>query len=152
RRSGAALALAPAFTVLRLLAYVSLPALFLFPPAGDHLGGANWSGAAAWLVIGIPVLAAVSTYAVWLYTYDMRSVGVVVGLLLIVLRLGVFATLALAFLLPAEQPVDKRTEHSEVVLLFDVSDSMLNVDDLPRKGESLDSLLSRQAKVLKFLT
>ncbi|HKB36683.1 MAG TPA: VWA domain-containing protein, partial [Gemmataceae bacterium] len=76
-------------------------------------------------------------------------------LLLWLLRVSVYALLALVFLLPSRQHFyTTQTERtSRVVLLYDVSLSMKEArDGLPTKGGSLKDVPSRQDKVLEFLT
>src|SRR5262249_34186495 len=68
------------------------------------------------------------------------------------LRVTVYALLALVFLLPALQTWEESRTESKVVMVFDVSGSMLFTrDEVPTDQTPLDKLLTRQDKVLRFL-
>src|SRR5205085_12326200 len=57
------------------------------------------------------------------------------------------------FLLPGCQTFDKTEYRSKVLMLFDVSGSMVNtIDDLPEPGQDPAKLPTRQDKVIHFVT
>jgi len=105
-----------------------------------------------WLAILIPVLLIAFAYVIWMYVRDGRSVGWAWASVLGALRIAVYIILALVFLLPAEQTWDRTENRSKVILLFDVSGSMASKDDLPSEAMPVEKLLSRQDKVIQFLT
>src|SRR5438445_8644990 len=105
-----------------------------------------------WLAILIPVLLIAFGYVAWMYVRDGRSVGWGWASLLGALRITVYIILALVFLLPAEQTWDRTETRSKVILLLDVSGSMASKDDLPAAGMPVETLLSRQDKIIRFLT
>lgn len=116
-----------------------------------HLGSREVDGR-FWLVILVPVLLAAGAYVVWMYARDSRSVGVGWATLLAALRCGAYALLTLVFLLPAWQTLETRRTTSKVVVVLDVSGSTGTKDDLPTDTVPVDRLLSRQDKVIRFLT
>src|SRR5262245_31712730 len=70
-----------------------------------------------WLVALAVALAAALFYVAWMYVKDSATVGKAWATLLGLLRLCVYAILALVFLLPARQSyVETRTE-SKVILI-----------------------------------
>jgi hypothetical protein len=103
-----------------------------------------------WWLLLVPVLAIGLTYVGIMYFRDARSVHPAWASVLAVLRTVVYLILAFVFLLPASQQVKKEERRSRVALLFDVSASMQEVDDVAEDG-NLKSLLMRQEKILKFL-
>jgi hypothetical protein len=105
-----------------------------------------------WLAILIPILLIAFGYVAWMYVRDGRSVGWGWASLLGALRITVYIILALVFLLPAEQTWDRTETRSKVILLLDVSGSMASKDDLPSEAVPVEKLLSRQDKVIQFLT
>src|SRR5947209_1154334 len=105
-----------------------------------------------WLAILIPILLIAFAYVIWMYVRDGRAVGWAWASVLGALRLAVYIILALVFLLPAEQTWDRTQTRSKVILLFDVSGSMASKDDLPAAGMPVETLLSRQDKIIRFLT
>jgi len=105
-----------------------------------------------WLAILIPVLVIAFAYVVWMYVRDGRSIGWGWASLLGTLRVAVYLILALVFLLPAEQTWERTETRSKVILLIDVSGSMASKDDLPSEAMPVEKLLSRQDKVIQFLT
>jgi hypothetical protein len=104
-----------------------------------------------WLVVLITVLAVAFFYVGWMYRKDARGVGLFWATFLGLLRAGVYAILALVFLLPAVQSGEKQTFTSKVVLGFDVSGSMDTRDDIPGPNQKWDTLKGRQDKLLDFL-
>src|SRR6266851_2353088 len=105
-----------------------------------------------WLAILIPVLLIAFAYVIWMYVRDGRPVGWAWASVLGALRIAVYIILALVFLLPAEQTWDRTQTRSKVILLFDVSGSMASKDDLPSEAMPVEKLLSRQDKIIQFLT
>lgn len=126
---------------------------FVFRRLADslHLAGRELDGR-IWLAVLIPVLILAAVYVVWMYVRDSRTVGVGWATLLGALRLCVYAILTLVFLLPAWQNWEITRASSKVVLLFDVSGSTAAKDDLPTESMPVEKLLSRQDKVIRFLT
>ncbi len=105
-----------------------------------------------WLAILIPVLIIAFGYVIWMYVRDGRAIGWPWATALGALRVAVYVILALVFLLPAEQTWDRTETRSKVILLFDVSGSMGSKDDLPNDQMPAEKLLSRQDKIIQFLT
>jgi hypothetical protein len=105
-----------------------------------------------WLAILIPVLIIAFGYVIWMYVRDGRAIGWPWATVLGALRVTVYIILALVFLLPAEQTWDRTETRSKVILLFDVSGSMGSKDDLPNERMPAEKLLSRQDKIIQFLT
>jgi len=105
-----------------------------------------------WLAILIPVLIIAFGYVIWMYVRDGRAIGWPWATVLGALRVTVYVILALVFLLPAEQTWDRTETRSKVILLFDVSGSMGSKDDLPNERMPAEKLLSRQDKIIQFLT
>src|SRR5262245_11050556 len=76
--------------------------------------------AEVWLAVLAVVLAAALFYVAWMYVKDSATVGRAWATLLGLLRLGVYAILALVFLLPARQSyLETRTE-AKVIVVNDV--------------------------------
>lgn len=106
-----------------------------------------------WLAIIIPILILGFIYVVWMYVRDSRSVGWRWATFLGALRSLVYIILALVFLLPGIQTWDRIETRSKVVLLIDVSGSMQNSkDELPTEAMPVEKLLTRQDKLIRFLT
>ena len=119
---------------------------FLLPSVPKVAGGNLW-----WYITGA-VLAVGLAYVGWMYFRDSRGVGPLWASLLGLVRAGALTLLAFFFMLPAIQPYDEVYSRSKVLVLFDVSGSMVHVsDDLPDETHPLDSLPTRQDKVLAFL-
>jgi hypothetical protein len=104
-----------------------------------------------WLVLG-PVVAIAFVYVGFMYYRDAHSVGIGWATFLGLLRSAVYLILAAFFLLPAKQENTRTEIRSKVVVVFDVSASLNEVDDVPNEGQDPRTLLSRQDKVLKFLS
>ncbi len=105
-----------------------------------------------WLAVLIPVLILGLVYVVLMYRRESRTIGFGWAALLGGLRTLVYAILAAVFLLPAWQTWDVSENRSKVILLLDVSGSMGAKDDLPTDTIPVDRLLSRQDKVIRFLS
>jgi hypothetical protein len=105
-----------------------------------------------WLAVLIPVFVAAAVYVVWMCVRDSRTVGRGWAAFLAGLRIAVYALLAVIFLLPAWQAWDKIEDRSKVLVLLDVSGSMGSKDDIPSESMPVDKLLTRQDKVIRFLT
>jgi hypothetical protein len=105
-----------------------------------------------WILVLTLVLAVGFFYVGWMYKRDSRSVGWAWASLLGFLRSCVYAVLAAVFLLPALQTWDRTELHSKVVLAQDVSGSMSNKDDIPTDTMPVEKLLTRQDKIIQFLT
>lgn len=116
-----------------------------------HLGSKEYSGY-LWLAILIPLLLLGIVYVIWMYVRDGRGIGWPWATFLAGLRLAVYFILAAVFLLPGFQTWDKSETRSKVVVLFDVSGSMASKDDLPTEALPVEKLLSREDKVIRFLT
>jgi hypothetical protein len=105
-----------------------------------------------WWVILVPFLAVGLFYVGMMYFRDAQSIHPLWAAFLGTLRCLVYATLAVVFLLPGCQHYDVTERVSRVLVLFDVSDSMNAIDDIPVPGEDIKSLLSRQDKIIRLLT
>jgi hypothetical protein len=105
-----------------------------------------------WILVLVLVLSTGIFYVGWMYKRDSQSVGKIWASFLGLLRICVYLVLAAVFLLPALQTWDRTELHSKVVLLPDVSGSMLSKDDLPTDTMPVEKLASRQDKVIRFLT
>src|SRR5262249_49120912 len=68
------------------------------------------------------------------------------------IRLSVYAVLIFIFLLPGCQHFKAEERQSRVILVFDVSRSMQWKDEIAKTPEEEKALLSRQDKVVNFLT
>jgi hypothetical protein len=105
-----------------------------------------------WLLAFIPALLIGFTYAGWMYVRDGRAVGAPWAALLALLRCTTYGVLAFAFLLPATQMWDVNKNQSKILLVFDVTPSMVFLrDDPPTDNKSFDQMPTRQDKVLDFL-
>jgi hypothetical protein len=104
-----------------------------------------------WLVILGLVLLTAFFYVGWMYVKDSRAVGAPWAIVLGLLRSSVYALLAWVFLLRAEQTWEQSQSQAKVIVAFDVSNSLGQVDDIPT-GTPGEKLRSRQDKVLEFLT
>jgi hypothetical protein len=116
-----------------------------------RIGGKEYDGL-NWLAVLIPVLILGLVYVGWMYERDSRSSGKGWAIFLGSLRTLVYTILALVFLLPALQTWDKTEARSKVVVLLDVSGSMGSKDDIPTDTMPVEKLLTRQDKVIGFLT
>jgi hypothetical protein len=105
-----------------------------------------------WLAILIPILLAAAVYVVFMYLRDGRSIGWVWGTFLAGLRIAVYGLLTVLFLMPAMQVLDESITRFKVLLLFDVSGSMHNKDDLPNEAVPVEKMLSRQDKIINYLS
>jgi hypothetical protein len=124
-----------------------LVCLFLLPSVPKIKGGNIW-----WFLTG-GGLAAALAYVGWMYYRDSRGVGPLWGVLLGLLRGAVFTLFAFFFMLPAVRPFTNVYSRSKVLVLFDVSGSMVQItDDLPSEAHPNDVLPTRQDKVLAFLS
>lgn len=106
----------------------------------------------SWLVILVPVIAVALFYVGLMYVRDARSVHWLWAIFLGGLRCTVYLVLALVFMLPGCQHFEKKEDKAHVVFLFDVSGSMFTIDDLPTEGQDRKTLLSRQDKILQYVT
>ncbi|MGE3803266.1 MAG: hypothetical protein AB7K24_01190 [Gemmataceae bacterium] len=113
-------------------------------------GGQEYNGH-WWLAILFPIMLVGLIYVGFMYVRDSRSVGWKWAGFLGLLRSSVYIILALMFLLPAKQHWDTTKIDSKVLLIFDVSGSMDNKDDLPSETMPVEKLLSRQDKIIQFL-
>jgi hypothetical protein len=105
-----------------------------------------------WLFILGAILLAGFVYIIWMYFKDSRGVGPWWAIFLGSLRTSVYILLAIVFLLPAKQTWEETRVMGKVLVLFDASPSMTKViDDIPT-GKGDDKLLTRQDKVLDFLS
>jgi hypothetical protein len=106
----------------------------------------------SWLVVLVPVVGVALFYTGAMYFADARSIHPLWAVFLGLLRCGVYAILAVVFLLPGIQLYEQTVTHPKVLFLFDASGSMQVVDDLPEVGQDPVKLPSRQDKVVRFLT
>jgi hypothetical protein len=103
-----------------------------------------------WLVILGVVLALALFYVCWMYLKDSRGVGLGWASVLGLLRITVYALLALVFLLPSTQYSLATETRSKVVVLYDVSGSM-HISDDPPGPPNAPPPVTRQDKVIDFL-
>lgn len=106
----------------------------------------------SWFVVLVPILLVALVYAGFMYYKDAQSINPYWAAFLGLLRCTVYAILAFVFLLPGCQTYDTSETHAKVLLLFDVSDSMRTIDDIPSIGQDPATLPSRQDKVIHFLS
>ena len=87
----------------------------------------------AWLkrsLLLVPILAVALFYVGMMYHKDSQTVNWGWSSFLGFLRCTVYAILAAVFMLPGCQGFDQSETHSKIIFVFDVSDSMLAVDDI----------------------
>ncbi len=105
-----------------------------------------------WLAALIPVLLIGFVYAGWMYVRDGRAVGPAWAAFLALVRCTVYGVIAFAFLMPATQMWDVNRSQSKVLVVLDVSPSMVHLrDDVPTDSVPFDKMPTRQDKVLQFL-
>src|SRR5262249_22630362 len=108
---------------------------------------AHW----VWPALLVPITLAALAYVIWMYSREIRTIGIAWALPLAGLRTLVCLILATVFLLPAIQTWEKSETHPKLVVLMDVSGSMGSKDDLPRENLSIDKLPTRRDKVIRLL-
>jgi hypothetical protein len=107
----------------------------------------------AWFALLVPVLALALVYVVLMYVRDARTVHPAWAAFLGLLRCAVYVILAGVFFLPASQTYHTTETHSKVLVIFDVSGSMLHtIDDVPAPNQDPKTLPTRQDKVVKLLS
>src|ERR1051325_480075 len=84
----------------------------------------------SWMGILLPVVGVALFYVGMMYIRDARSVHWLWAIFLGLLRSTVYLILAVVFLLPGCQHKEEHKFESKVVVLFDVSGSMMTKDDL----------------------
>src|SRR5262249_340229 len=104
-----------------------------------------------WWVVLAPFLAVALVYVVLMYVRDAQTIHPAWAAFLGLLRCCVSGILAAVFLLPGCQTYQTTETRSKVLILFDVSDSMGQVDGRPEPGQDPRTLLSRRGLVAKFL-
>jgi hypothetical protein len=113
--------------------------------------GHEFPGWIWWFVLGAVLLAGF-VYIVWMYVKDSRSVGPWWATFLGLLRTSVYLLLAFVFMLRARQTWEETRVMGKVLVLLDVSPSLTKViDDIPT-GRGGEKLLTRQDKVMEFVT
>ncbi len=103
-----------------------------------------------WWALTLGVLILGCLYVGWKYWKDSRSCRWYVATPLALLRMGVYALLAFAFLLPAQQTWETSEKRSRVVVLIDVTPSMTAVSDEISRGGAKPK--TRIDKVLDYLS
>jgi hypothetical protein len=107
----------------------------------------------AWCFFLAVLLVAAFFYIGWMYLRDSRGVGPWWATFLGLLRATVYLILAFVFLLPAQQSYEQTETRSKVLVLLDSSLSMVTTyDDVPKEGQPIEKMKTRQDKVLDFLT
>jgi hypothetical protein len=106
----------------------------------------GYDGPGLWWALLIAVLFFALLYVVLMYLKDARGVGLGWASLLGLLRLSVYAVLAVVFLMPAKQYTTQTESRGKVLMLFDVSESMTTADGAPL------SSTTRLDNVVEFLT
>jgi hypothetical protein len=105
-----------------------------------------------WFITLGCILSVAFFYTAWMYLKDSASIGLLKASGLGVLRAAVYLLIAGIFLLPALRNVEKVEIRSEVVLMHDISLSMLETrDDPPPEKVDAKKMPTRQEKVLAFL-
>ena len=105
----------------------------------------------SWWVVIVPVLAIALFYVGMMYIRDAKTIHPIWAGFLGLLRCTVYAILAYVFVLPGRQFFETTEVPPKVLVLFDVSGSMNWKDELASPGQ-VDARLTRQEKVLQFLT
>ena len=100
-----------------------------------------------WLLVLGAVLFVGVALVIFMYRKDARTVRWYWATPLAILRISVYACLAIMFLMPARQDYDRVEKSSRVLILIDVSDSMAQVSD-----EVSSKPVTRLSKVLDFLS
>lgn len=126
--------------IVLLLGAGYVPLALLFKPAFS------------WWVVLAPMLLVAMFYVALMYVKDAQSIHPAWAAFLGLLRCTVYGILAFVFLLPGCQVFDQNEYFPKLLLLFDVSGSMKTKDDLLEPGQRPETLLTRQDKVLDFLT
>ncbi|CAN5220572.1 hypothetical protein BH11PLA2_BH11PLA2_03040 [soil metagenome] len=109
------------------------------------------ANAYCWWALTLGVLALGMIFVAWMYRRDSKSCHWYVAMPLAVLRMGVYALLAFAFLLPAKQTWETSEKRSRVILLIDISPSITQIsDEISRSGGPKPKF--RIEKVIDFLT
>ncbi len=106
--------------------------------------------ATAWWALVVGVFAIGTLFVIWMYTKDAKTCRWYVAVPLAVLRILVYALLALAFLLPARQTWETSEKTSRVLILLDVSPSITQISD--ERASAGAKPATRLQKVLDFLT
>jgi hypothetical protein len=112
-----------------------------------------------WLVVLIPVLIVGALFIGWMYVRDMRTIRWYYALPLGLMRATVYGLLAYMFLLPAVKETriwkprvpPELIRHSRVVVLLDVSGSMLETKDDPSYVPE-GNRKTRLEKVIEYLS
>ncbi|MEZ6142036.1 MAG: hypothetical protein R3B84_15835 [Zavarzinella sp.] len=110
----------------------------------------EYSGTWWLLILGVVLFLAVA-FVIMKYIRDARSVRWYWATPLAILRLSVYAILAIMFLLPAKQDYEKSEKRSRVIIVLDVSGSMANVSDDVTTSNSSANRTTRLQKVVDFL-
>jgi hypothetical protein len=119
---------------------------FLLPSVPKFPGGVIW-----WYITAVGLTAGFF-YVAWMYYRDSHGVGPLWASLLGLLRATVFTLLAFFFMLPAVREYKDSFIRSKVLVVFDVSGSLVyTIDDVPTNAVPLDKLPTRQDKILAFL-
>jgi len=127
------------------IAEFRLPAVPYLLPQGVLVRGEGM-----WFLVLFVVLAVALTYVTLMYRKDATGVGRWWAILLGSLRTLVYLTLAAVFLLPSKQTMITTTTEAKVILLFDISDSLQQSDELP-SGIAGEKLTTRNELVRTFL-
>ncbi|WP_020475495.1 vWA domain-containing protein [Zavarzinella formosa] len=98
------------------------------------------------LILGVVLFVGVAL-VLFMYRKDARTVRWYWATPLALLRISVYACLALMFLMPARQDYDRVEKQSRVLVLIDVSDSMAQISD-----EVSSKPVTRLSKVLDFMS
>jgi hypothetical protein len=110
-----------------------------------------WNGVIAWWTVPVLMLGLGVVVAAAHVLREPHHAGLAWTPLLAQLRIGVYAVLAVAFLLPAMQEREKTRKQSRVLVLIDVSPSVANTSDEQSKGPGTKAK-TRLDKILDFLT
>jgi len=110
-----------------------------------------WNGVILWWTVPALMVALGLVAGVAHVLREPHHAGLAWTPLLAQLRIGVYAVLAVCFLLPAMQERDKTRKQSRVLVVLDVSPSVANTSDDAAKGSDKKPK-TRLDKILDFLT
>lgn len=112
------------------------------------LGGSN---DAMWYAFVGGVLGLGSLFVVWMYVKDSRSVRWYWAASLALVRIAVYAILLVVFLLPSKQTWERTEKRSRVVVVVDITNSMLKQTDETTAGPGRKPRM-RMDLLIEFLT
>ncbi|VTR94913.1 Hypothetical conserved protein OS=uncultured planctomycete GN=HGMM_F48A06C24 PE=4 SV=1 [Gemmata massiliana] len=118
---------------------------------GDTLATTGTGNVVKWYALTIGLFALGTVFVALMYVRDSRTVRWYFAAPLALLRITVYAILALVFLLPAIQTWEDTNKQSRVVVLLDISPSVTEVTDEIGSAASKKSR-TRMDVLIEFLT